>query len=492
MQFGIMSVSDLTTDPTTGRTPTEAERIAAFLTIAKHAEEVGLDVVALGEHHNPPFFSSSPTTTLAKIATETSTIQLSTSTTLITTNDPVKIAEDYAMLQYMSGGRIDLMMGRGNTGPVYPWFGQDIRNGIALAIENYALLRRLWSEENVTWSGKFRTPLRGFTSTPRPLDGIAPFVWHGSIRSPEIAEQAAYYGDGFFHNNIFWPPEHTARMVALYRERFEHYGHGPAKKAIVGLGGQVFMRANSQDAMREFRPYFDNAPVYGHGPTLEDFSTRTPLTVGSPQQVIDRTLGFREVVGDYQRQLFLMDHAGLPLKTVLEQLDMLGEIVPVMRREFDAMRDPEVPSDPPTHASLLAAREGSAAVDAITRELEKADAIRESVRLARTAGASSSDAAPSTASSSPIDEGGADTFSDAAPTGAGLPILTEESAAADALAWADAAEDEAFGNSDAFGARVASREDSVTGASFYPQQDTDEAAVAHADALLAGTGADAK
>ena len=130
MQFGVFSVSDLTTDPTNGRTPTESERIKAIVAIARKAEEVGLDVFALGEHHNPPFFSSSPTTTLAHIAARTERLQLSTATTLITTNDPVKIAEDYAMLQHLADGRVDLMMGRGNTGPVYPWFGHDIRNGI--------------------------------------------------------------------------------------------------------------------------------------------------------------------------------------------------------------------------------------------------------------------------------------------------------------------------------------------------------------------------
>jgi putative FMN-dependent luciferase-like monooxygenase len=357
MQFGVFSVSDITPDPTTGRVPSEAERIKAVVTIAEKVEEVGLDVFALGEHHNPPFFSSSPTTTLGYIAGRTERLQLSTATTLITTNDPVKIAEDYAMLQHLAGGRVDLTLGRGNTGPVYPWFGQDIRDGIPLAIENYALLRRLWREDVVDWEGRFRTPLQGFTSTPRPLDGVPPFVWHGSIRSPEIAEQAAYYGDGFFHNHIFWPAEHTRRMVELYRRRFEHYGHGSADQAIVGLGGQVFMRARSQDAVAEFRPYFDHAPVYGGGPSLEDFSELTPLTVGSPQQVIDRTLGFREYVGDYQRQLFLIDHAGLPLKTVLEQLDLLGEqVVPVLRREFAARRPAHVP-DAPTHASLLAARD---------------------------------------------------------------------------------------------------------------------------------------
>ncbi|WP_258342299.1 LLM class flavin-dependent oxidoreductase [Saccharopolyspora gregorii] len=351
MQFGVFTVGDVTPDPTTGRTPTEAERIRAMVAIAEKAEEVGLDVFATGEHHNPPFVPSSPTTMLGYLAARTERLVLSTSTTLITTNDPVKIAEDYAMLQHLAGGRVDVMMGRGNTPPVYPWFGQDIRQGIPLALENYALLHRLWREDVVDWEGRFRTPLQGFTSTPRPLDGVPPFVWHGSIRSPEIAEQAAYYGDGFFHNHIFWPPQHAARMVQYYRERFAHYGHGTPEQAIVGLGGQVFLRRNSQDAVREFRPYFDHAPVYGGGPSLEDFSAQTPLTVGSPQQVIDRTLGFREYVGDYQRQLFLIDHAGLPLKTVLEQLDLLGEeVVPVLRKEF-ADRTPDHVPDAPTHES---------------------------------------------------------------------------------------------------------------------------------------------
>ncbi|MBP2378485.1 putative FMN-dependent luciferase-like monooxygenase [Microbacterium phyllosphaerae] len=358
VQFGIMSVSDITRDPTTGVTPSEQERIKATLAIAKHSEEVGLDVFAIGEHHNPPFWSSSPTTFLAALAAQTERLIVSTSTTLITTNDPVRIAEEYAMLQHVSDGRMDLMLGRGNTGPVYPWFGKDIRQGLPLAIENYALLHKLWREDVVDWEGKFRTPLQGFTSTPRPLDGVAPFVWHGSIRTPEIAEQAAYYGDGFFANNIFWPKEHYQRLIELYRQRYAHYGHGTPEQAIVGLGGQVFMAAKSQDAVNRFRPYFDNAPVYGHGPSMEDFTEMTPLTVGSPQQVIDRYAAMREHYGDYQRQLFLIDHAGLPLKTVLEQLDILGsEVVPVLRKELAKDRPATVP-DAPTHAARVKAEFG--------------------------------------------------------------------------------------------------------------------------------------
>jgi putative FMN-dependent luciferase-like monooxygenase len=352
MQFGIFGVGDIATDPGTGRAPTEHERIRNMVATAIRAEEAGLDVFAAGEHHNPPFVTSSPTTMLGFVAARTSKIILSTSTTLITTNDPVKIAEDYAMLQHLADGRVDLMLGRGNTGPVYPWFGKDIRDGIALAVENYSLLHQLWREDAVDWQGKFRTPLRSFTSTPRPLDGVPPFVWHGSIRSLETAEQAAYYGDGFFHNNIFWPREHTGRMIDLYRTRYAFYGHGDPDQAIVGLGGQTYMRPNSQDAIREYRPYFDNSPVYGHGPSLEDTMEQTPLSVGSPQQVIDRTMKFREYFGDYQRQLFNVDGMGLPHRTVLEQIDILGEqVVPVLRKEFAALRPSHVP-DAPTHESL--------------------------------------------------------------------------------------------------------------------------------------------
>jgi putative FMN-dependent luciferase-like monooxygenase len=361
MQFGIMSVSDITRDPVSGYTPSEAERIDAIVKIAKKAEEVGLDVFAVGEHHNPPFFSSSPTTLLASIGAQTERIQLTTSTTLITTNDPVRLAEEYAMLQHLTKGRMDLMLGRGNTAPVYPWFGQDIRQGLQLALENYNLLHRLWREDVVDWEGSFRTPLQGFTSTPRPLDDVPPFVWHGSIRTPEIAEQAAFYGNGFFANHIFWPKEHTQRMVEFYRRRYEAYGHGTESQAIVGLGGHIFVGKTSQDAVKQFRPYFNEAPVYGHGPTLEEFASMTPMTVGSVQEVIDKTLTFREYVGDYQRQLFLGDHSGLPLGMVLDQLELIGgEVVPVLRKELESRRDPQTPANPPTHAEMVKAKYGDA------------------------------------------------------------------------------------------------------------------------------------
>ncbi|WP_426243969.1 CE1758 family FMN-dependent luciferase-like monooxygenase [Nocardioides sp. LHG3406-4] len=359
MQFGVFTVGDIAPDPTTGYTYSEAERIRNMIQVARRADEVGLDVFALGEHHNPPFVPSSPTTLLGHIAALTDRIMLSTSVTLMTTNDPVKVAEDYAMLQHVADGRLDLMVGRGNTVPVYPWFGKDIRDGVALALENYNLLHRLWREDVVDWEGRFRTPLQGFTSTPRPLDDVPPFVWHGSIRTPEIAEQAAFYGNGFFANHILAPNFHFKPLVDLYRQRFEHYGHGTADQAIVGLGGMSFIAKRSQDAVDAFRPYFESYPVF-RGMRLEDYMAATPLTVGSPQQVIDKVLTFQEGFGDYQRQLFAVDGLALPVDVALEQVELLGtEVVPVLRAELESRRAPNVP-DAPTHATLVTAKYGDA------------------------------------------------------------------------------------------------------------------------------------
>jgi len=360
MQFGIFTVGDIAPDPLTGYTYSEAERIDNIIRVAVRADEVGLDVFALGEHHNPPFIPSSPTTLLGHIAALTEQILLSTSVTLMTTNDPVRIAEEYAMLQHVAKGRVDLMVGRGNTVPVYPWFGKDIRKGVALALENYNLLHRLWREDVVDWAGSFRTPLQGFTSTPRPLDDVPPFVWHGSIRSPEIAEQAAFYGNGFFANHILAPNLHFKPLVDFYRQRFEHHGHGQADQAIVGLGGMSFIAKNSQDAVNTFRPYFENYPVF-RGSRLEDHMAATPITVGSPQEVIDKVTTFQEGFGDYQRQLFAVEGLALPVEVALEQVELLGtEVVPVLRKEMASRRGPGVP-DAPTHASLVAAKYGDAA-----------------------------------------------------------------------------------------------------------------------------------
>ncbi|MDR0489267.1 MAG: LLM class flavin-dependent oxidoreductase [Propionibacteriaceae bacterium] len=341
MQFGVFSVADVTRDPVTGITPSPTQRIEELILIARIAEEVGLDVFAVSEHHDPHFICSSPTIFLAAVAAQTSRIILSTAVTLITANDPVRIAEEYALLQHICHGRSDLMVSPGNTLPVHSWKSYEARTSMDMVIENYYLLTRLWREEGIEWDGSFHTPLIDFTSTPRPYNK-APFVWHNATRFPGIADQAAFYGDGFFVNNLGTPPYEEAQLVAHYRNSFERYGHGRADQAIVGLGGQVFIAQNSQDAYTSFRPYFEGSVLYGM--TLDEAVARTSLAVGSVQQVVEKLLTTRELYGDYQRQLFWIDPGGLPLWTVLEQLELLGSaVVPILKSEFDRYRPRVLP-----------------------------------------------------------------------------------------------------------------------------------------------------
>ncbi len=346
-----------TSPPTrpTGRTPTEHERIKAMVAIALKAEEVGLDVFATGEHHNPPFVPSSPTTMLGYIAARTERLILSTATTLITTNDPVKIAEDYAMLQHLADGRVDLMLGRGNTGPVYPWFGQDIRNGIPLAD------RELRAAAPALARGRRR--LGGPLPHPAAVVHLdaAPAGRRAAVRLARLDPQP---GD-----------RRAGRVLRRRLLRQPHLLAAGAHRS--GWSGSTASGSSTTGTARPTRPSSASAARCSCARTRRTRSRssartsttprstatarrwrssprETPLTVGSPQQVIDRTLGFREYVGDYQRQLFLIDHAGLPLKTVLEQLDLLGEeVVPVLRKEFDALRPAHVPA---THASWRRAR----------------------------------------------------------------------------------------------------------------------------------------
>ena len=159
---------------------------------------------------------------------------------------------------------MDLMLGRGNTVPVYPWFGQDIHKGLELALENYNLLHRLWREDVVDWEGSFRTPLQGFTSIPRPLDDVPPFVWHGAIRTPEIAEQAAYYGNGYFANNILGaelPLQAAGRASTASASRTTATARRSRRSS--GSAARRSSPSDSQDAVRAFRPYFEGSPIYG-------------------------------------------------------------------------------------------------------------------------------------------------------------------------------------------------------------------------------------
>lgn len=331
MEIGLFTIGERTPGPEGSPPETEQERLLRLVRIVRHAEDVGFDVIAVGEHHNPPFVTSSQAAILGYLASATSKIRLSTATTLITTNDPVRLAEEFATLQLLSEDRVDLMLGKGNTPQVFGWFGREDVDPTALADENYALLRELWDKDRVDWTGRFRAPLRGFTAIPRPLDSGAPFVWHGAVTGVESADRAARYGDGYFVNNLFAPISHFSRMISAFRERWQSNGRAAAD-ARIGAGGILFVRPDSQRARHEFAPHYAANSALSRSGAFDQAIRSTGLVVGSPAEAIDRILSLREHFGGYQRQLFNVDLASLPEATVHQVIDLVGsQVLPFLK-----------------------------------------------------------------------------------------------------------------------------------------------------------------
>ncbi len=334
MEFGIFSIGAMAPHPVTGEVMTERERLRGVVELGVLTEQVGMDVFAVGEHHDGPYVTSSPTVILGHLAARTTRLRLSTAVTVLTTLDPVRVAEDFATLSQLSDGRVDLMIGKGVSWRTFPMFGRDPQDQDALLEENHLLLRKLWRETDLEWSGRYRTPLRRVTILPRPY-GEPPVMWHGAVRSPATAETAARYGEPLFLNNLFGPLEHFGALADHYRRAWAAHGRNP-QDAVLGAGGQLHIARRSQDAVAGFRPYH-SALIASRGgfPTpggLEREMAGTTLTVGSPQQVVEAVLSFRERYG-HQRQLFALDMPGMPYSEVAEQIELFGaEVLPHLRQ----------------------------------------------------------------------------------------------------------------------------------------------------------------
>lgn len=336
-EVGVFSTGNLL-----GKTrATPGERLHGLVKVAQRAEQAGFDIFAVGEAHKPPAVISSPAVLLAYVAAATATIRLSTAVTLITLNDPVKVAEEYSTLQNLCGGRLGLMIGRGVDTGAYKWYGLDPDETVAIATEKYELLRRLWSESKVDWTGAYRPALEEFTVTPRPLTDTLPGIWHTSPRTKEMTDVTASYGEGYFANYVRDTPEGVAEHVHYFRARYEAHGHGPAATAPVGSGAKIFIKPNSQDARSSWEAQGGNFDWEKWGfASLEDAFARSATTVGSPEQVLDKIGRFQELYGGYQRQLFSIDQPGGTVDQMLEQIDLIGEhILPVLRATYDRELD---------------------------------------------------------------------------------------------------------------------------------------------------------
>ena len=328
-EAGLMSLGDLLPDPNTGHTVTESQRHRSLVAQAVRAEQLGFTSVHLGEHHFSDYMLSAPPVVLAAIAENTSTLRLSTAVTLAGNLDPVRVAEDYATVDVLSGGRAELVLGRGHLFErTYEGFGQDLATARERYDENVPLLLRLLRESDVHWSGEFRGELRGHTTRPRPVADLP--VWIGA-GSRATAELAADLGCWLMLPSVFGRPEMFVPIVDIYRERWESIGR-EWTDARVGACSHIFVGETSQHARQSWEPYYRNywhfvGGILGEGSRWPDFDMaellQGPGICGSPEEVLQRVGEWRDAFG-HTRHLFMFDLGGIQEPELMESLERFG------------------------------------------------------------------------------------------------------------------------------------------------------------------------
>lgn len=320
------------------RSKTIQQRLREVVDAAVLGEELGFDGFAVGERHERPFLSSSPPVVLSHIAARTSRIELWTGVTTLSLLDPVRAFEDYSTLDNLSGGRLQLIIGKGNGAAQAQLFHVTVDDQWDRLRESYDLFRRLWREEKVTWEGRYRPSLTDAETWPRPLQNPIT-VWHGSATSKASVDLAASYGDPLFSANVTNPIEPYAELIDHYRERWAHHGHDPAAIRI-GAGSAGFYAARtSQEAIDVYRPIFEARqeafrkvgvqPVFS---SIEDAVERSSMLVGSPQQIIDKVHRYHERLGHSVTHLSA-DTEGLTEKQNRASLELFAsDIAPVLHR----------------------------------------------------------------------------------------------------------------------------------------------------------------
>ena len=279
MELGIYTFGDITPDPNTGGAISVSQRFAEVLTAAKLADEAGLDVFGVGEHHRLDLPISSPAVVMAAIASRTSRIRLTSAVTILSTLDPVRVLQDFATVDLLSTGRAEIIAGRGAFVESFALFGHDIAEYDALFAEKLDLLMKLNDSERVNWQGRFRTSLGNAEISPRP-QGRLP-IWLGVGGTLESALRAGDLGLPLCLANIFRPPATLASQIAAYRQRYAERGHD-VRTLKVAVATHVHLAKDLQTAVDEFYPHY-RAYLREHAPALISSATfrATFMTAGS-------------------------------------------------------------------------------------------------------------------------------------------------------------------------------------------------------------------
>ncbi|MGF7074966.1 Atu2307/SP_0267 family LLM class monooxygenase [Mucilaginibacter sp. 3215] len=340
MELGISTFGEIHPDGKSGNAVNAHKRVQELLEEVKLADEVGLDVYAFGEHHRPDFVISAPEILISAAAAITKTIRLSSSVTVLSSVDPVRTFQNFATADLVSGGRVEMIAGRGSFIESFPLFGFDLDDYDALFTEKLEMFLQINKQEIVSWQGNFRAPIRNQGVYPRPLQQEIP-VWIGVGGTPASAKRAGTLNLPMIIAILGSAPKHFVPFVELYRESAAKAGHDVSKLQLA-ISSQFYIAGTSQQAADEFYPSYEALMTRvgkdrGWSPMtreqfeyLRDFG---PLVVGDPQQAIDKIMQQYELFGN-TRFVAQLVTGFTKHKDILKAIELYGtRVAPVVRKE---------------------------------------------------------------------------------------------------------------------------------------------------------------
>jgi probable LLM family oxidoreductase len=341
-EIGLTSFVGLRPDPTTGQTLNPVVRMQNLLEEIELADQVGLDVFGLGEHHRDDFISSAPEVILAAAAARTKRIRLTSAVTVLSSDDPVRVFQRFASLDLVSNGRAEIMAGRGSFIESFPLFGYDMKDYNELFSEKLDMLIKIRESEKVTWSGNHRASINNLGVYPRPVQTPLP-IWVGVGGTPASVVRAASRGLPMAIAIIGGMPEQFAPLADLYRRAAREHGHDPANLPLA-INSHGFIADTKQDAIDESFPHIEVimnkiGRERGWAPMRrEHYEAAVELRganfVGSPDDVIEKILFQHELFG-HQRFLIQFNGGTVPHDKVLYAIELLGtKVAPVVREEI--------------------------------------------------------------------------------------------------------------------------------------------------------------
>ena len=340
MEIGVYTFADLGTHPITRQTITTRQRMVNLMEEIELADQLGLDIFALGEHHRPDYLISAPTVVLGAAAVKTQKIKLSSAVTVLSSDDPVRVFQQFAEIDLLSGGRAEIMAGRGSFIESFPLFGYNLEDYDDLFSEKLEMLLQLNKEEIFSWEGKYTQTVNKRGVYPRPYQKEIP-IWIGVGGTPESVIRAAEHGLPMALAIIGGLPARFAPYVQLYRDVYTKSGHG-INEMELGINSHTYIADEAQQARDEFYPPYSEVMnrigrERGWPPgSREQFDASTEthgaLLVGSPQQVIDKILYQHQLFG-HTRFLAQMSLGAMPHNKVLHSMELLGtKVAPEVKK----------------------------------------------------------------------------------------------------------------------------------------------------------------